>query len=547
MSFADNLFGYVQDVNNFLNGVAGNASINTVPQVAVDSRTSASFGTLTAARKPFKPFIIGFIPPDALVNYVPIDVINKNIADVTGSTAQGQSASAGLSNTGAVYAGSPNQVQAARTTFSQQELGDALYQSLKSRGFSDDQASTLVPLMVGQIGAEITKTNDGTSFITNNYNIGNVHMAAAGQYNTPGVPSSGYAVSPTTPRGGTFVLGNDSYGANQKIPDGAKVGDSYPVYFQASTSLQDSTNKWLDTLSNWPGVTDATNAQDYTTALLSTQQGGSGIKGSYFTGPPTLYARNIDAGQNRYLQATGGVVTPSNADTVANATSDNSKLGVGVMVSGDITDIDATDPLSFVAGRNIRATTDQDRARVVSLQVAQINAQIKAIQQTPPLSTLINPQEFTRSYENSFDAPKARRGHIVHTWLEKPLIISCKGQTAGSYVFDSTSGAGGLTNRYRCRALSYRNLMSLVRIYKNNGYIYTGNAFGGGANANMPLLAMSVYVYFDDHLYIGSFNEFSISDSADRPFNFEYSLSFNVRYDIQLTVSDSQLVGLATA
>lgn len=542
MSFADNLFGYVQDVNNFLNGVAGNAAINTVPQVAVDSRTASSFGTLTAAKKPFKPFIIGFIPPDALVNYVPIDVINKNIADITGSTVQGQSASAGLSNTGAVYAGSPNQVQAARTTFSQQELGDALYQSLKSRGFSDTDAARLVPLMVGQIGSEIRKTPDG-SFVTNNYNIGNVHMAAAGQYNTPGVPSSGYAVAPTVPRGGTFVLTNDSYGANQKIPEGAKVNDSYPVYVQASTSLQESTNKWLDTLSQWPGVTDATNAQEYTQALLSTQQGGSGIKGSYFTGPVGAYTRNVEFGQNQFLQKTGGVVTPSNADTVASATSDNSKLNVGVMASGDITDIDATDPLSFVAGRNIRATTDQDKSRVVSLQVAQINAQIKAIQQTPPLSTLINPQEFTRSYENSFDAPKARRGHIIHTWLEKPMVISCKGQTAGSYVFDSTSGAGGLTNRYRCRALSYRNLMSLVRIYKNNGYIYTGDAFGTG-NGNTPLIAMSIYIYYDGRVYIGSFDSFSITDDANTPYSFTYNFTFNVRYDIDISVSDAQLVGL---
>jgi hypothetical protein len=548
MSFADNLFGYVQDINSFLNGVAGNASINTIPQVAVDSRTSASFGTLTAARKPFKPFIIGFIPPDALVNYIPIDVINKNIADVTGSTVQDQSASAGAGsstfdlNLAALRpsSNSPNEMQPARTPFTQKDLGDAMYQSLKTAGVPDTDAARLVPLMVGNINAE------NSSNTCKNYNLGNLQTGKSGQYNDPSDPNSGFAVPPVPPNGGIFVLGTNFYGPNQKLPDGVKVNDAYPTYYQASLTLQDATNKWVvQTVKNWPGVLNASSPQDYAQALLSTSQGGSG-RGPYYTADPRVYTNLITVGQSAYLRATGGIVTPSNSDTVANATSDDSKLSVGVMASGDITDIDATDPLSFVAGRNIRATTDQDRARVVSLQTAQVNAQIRAIQQTPPLSMLINPQEFTRSYEHSFDAPKARRGHIVHTWLEKPMVINCKGQTAGSYVFDSTSGAGGLTNRYRCRALSYRNLMSLVRIYKNNGYIYTGNAFGD-MNGNMPLIAMSVYIYFDSHLYIGSFDSFSISDEADHPFSFSYSFSFNVRYDIQLTVNDSQLVGLATS
>lgn len=536
MAFSDNLFSYIQDVNNYLSGVSGRTIINTVSQIAIDSRASASFGTVAASKRTFKPFIVGFIPPDVLVNFIPIDIVNKNIATVTGSTAKGLSASTGVASKS-----SPLELKPTVTKFNQRDLGDALYNSLRNKGLSDADAAHLVPLMVGQVSSEITHNNG--IFSTKNYNIGNMHSSSPGSYNDPSNPKSGIKDAPPIPNGGTFVLGTDTFGKNQTIPEGAKVGDKYPVYFQASNSLQESTDKWVsDTTGKWPGVLTASNPQDYTQALLSEKQGGSGKVGSYFTSDPTDYARNLAFGQNAYLRETGGIVTPSSGEIVQNAVSSTEKLSINVMAPGSITDFETEDPLGFVAGRNIRVTQDQDRARIVALQVAQLNTQIKSIQSIPPLSTLINPQEFTRSYEHSIDTPKARRGHIIHMWLEKPMIIACKGVTAASYVFNEV-GDGGLSNKYRVRSLSYRNLISLVRIYKNNGFIYTGNAFGD-QNGNIPFLTMSIFIYYDGHLYIGSFDDFNITDEAEKPFNFQYNFRFTVRYDIESSVSDGQLSGL---
>ena len=73
-------------------------------------------------------------------------------------------------------------------------------------------------------------------------------------------------------------------------------------------------------------------------------------------------------------------------------------------------------------------------------------------------------------------------------------------------------------------------------IYKNNGVIFAG----GASQPGIPILACSIYIYYDNHVYIGSFNDFSIDDDASKPFNMGYSFSFDVRYD--LDIDSSQLV-----
>jgi hypothetical protein len=205
-----------------------------------------------------------------------------------------------------------------------------------------------------------------------------------------------------------------------------------------------------------------------------------------------------------------------------------------LMVYGKVTQAE-TDDLTLRLGRNI-AFASKERLKVVEEQTAALQKQIDIINSTPPLLMLVNPSEFTRGYEHSADSSvKGRYGHIVQVWLERPMKISGRGVTAGQYAIVG-GGFGGLTTENRVHSLSYQSLMSLVMIYKNNGVIFAGSE----SQAGIPILACSIYIYYDNHIYIGSFNDFSIEDNASKPFNMTYNFSFDVRYD--LDIDSSQLI-----
>lgn len=214
------------------------------------------------------------------------------------------------------------------------------------------------------------------------------------------------------------------------------------------------------------------------------------------------------------------------------------KPSPGVMTAGNVTDAESDDPLRQT-GRNIRVATE--RLEVAAVQTRELQAQIDAARRCGSLLMLVNPREFTRNHEHTVDSPKVRRGHVTHAWLEKPLSITSRGVTAAQYAVNA-SGDGGLTHQNRVNSLSYRNLMSLVMLFKNNGNLFTSAPSGDPLNAGIPLVSCSVFIYYDGNVYVGSFDEFSITDSADKPHNLEYSWKFTARYEFDVSsVSDAAI------
>jgi hypothetical protein len=201
---------------------------------------------------------------------------------------------------------------------------------------------------------------------------------------------------------------------------------------------------------------------------------------------------------------------------------------VGIMTgSMEVDGQENKDPLKQL-GRNL--SVDDSRLVATSKIVEDMNRQIQNLCLTPPLVLLINPRSFTRSYEHSIDYAGGWRGQITSIWLEKPISISGSGSTASQYVL-SPDGYGGLSNTNRVYSLSYQNLMSLMMTYRNNGWIYSGGT-SGETNVGVPVLGLNVFIYYDGHIYLGSFDSFSITESADKPFNMDYSFEFTARYDL---------------
>lgn len=164
--------------------------------------------------------------------------------------------------------------------------------------------------------------------------------------------------------------------------------------------------------------------------------------------------------------------------------------------------------------------------------VFQIGAALQAIAETPPLRMLVNPSSFRVSSDKVInESAWGRNGPIEHHWGDNQDKIEGSGKIAATYSMDAVTGEGpGLTRNARQYSKSYQNLLSLWLIYRNNAGVYLPDPIGskGGHNANLALIG-SVYLYYDDIMYIGSFDSFSITESDTAPYTVEYSFSFTVR------------------
>ena len=205
----------------------------------------------------------------------------------------------------------------------------------------------------------------------------------------------------------------------------------------------------------------------------------------------------------------------------------------------------------------------------LNAQVNMINATLQAIQtmkNTPPLQMLVNPQSFKLSAEKIVsDGEWGRNGPIVEHWGEQLDKLECSGKVAAFYSIDASGGSStsaspgnfgystqqtfaggaagggpGITRIARQYSAAYQNFLSLWLLYKNNGGIFLNPAQltpSVPGNTSSPLSAQptnlsvlgSIYIYYDNILYLGSFDSFNLTESETAPYTLEYNFTFTVR------------------
>ena len=528
--------------------------LNTSHQYKTIATGDQLFGTLTLANRPIKPFIIGFIPPDIEVNFVPVERDQKQLSAITSNPAKSTTpANAEQSS-----------VTAATTTLSSgnakpaSSLPDSFYTALAqtARNIGASPADLLL-VLYSESGLNPAAANhvDGDK---------NKPIQALGinQITPIAVPSSGMTMDFW--KNGYGQLSAEEqlpyaeryfksmYKGAYSTPDQLYVVNFAPAYIAKAQDrnavLYPQYNKDGSINNNWKQNKGLNPNGDITVGDLTRAMYANANRADFksqlarlesVVGKDAAYAKNAPSGSTTPLPSVTVSGAPSNAaadSTSAPASADvESPTEVGkIMYGGNITDPETGDPLRRT-GRNIRVSNT--RSQIVQQQVDELNNQINAVKNIPPLLMLVNPSSFNRSYEPTIDKPKARAGHVVQMWLERPLTISCSGQSAGQYVVDA-SGSGGITHQNRLHSLSYKNVMSLALMYRNNGVIYSGDSIQSlvdAGNSGIPILAMSMFIYFDGHVYIGSFDDFSITDAAEKPFTLSYSWKFTARYDVDVS------------
>ncbi len=481
--------------------------------------TGEILGTLSGASTPSKPFIVGLIPPDVSVNFVPVQ---KNQSTLT------------TLSTTASLAGPSTAVPVPKGFTTAMQHSSQFYQKLSQVASSiGANPADMLAVMLNESGTNPAAINhpirpDGTRDTSVIQAVGLIQFTQTAISNRS---FGGVTLDQISRMSDTDQLDlvqkyykNCNYGGNYPSTGALYLANFAPAFLKQANSpntviFTQGSNNYFQNQGLDHGRKGFITVGDMTTQM-------DAIKGT--PAYQQLLSALNSSTNNKYQYPDPTIPSP---DATPPATT-------SIMTNANVTAQDASaDPLASQLGRNIQIANGQ-RQQAVQKQTNYLSQQISLIQSMPSLMMLVNPSEFSRSYEHTTDPVKTRSGYVVNMWLERPMVISSKGVTAAQYAFRS-DGSGGLSHFNRIQSASYQNLMSLVSIFKNNGNIFTDTSFGDG-NQGIPLISISLYIYYDNHIYIGSFDEFDIVDDGNKPFNLSYNWKFTVRYDIDTTqVSDT--------
>lgn len=189
---------------------------------------------------------------------------------------------------------------------------------------------------------------------------------------------------------------------------------------------------------------------------------------------------------------------------------------------------------------------DAQRMYLLKVQLA-----LREMANTPPLRLLVNPNTFSvKSQKIASDGSWGRNGPIIEFWGDDQDKISGAGQVAAFYSLDADPqlgrGGPGLTRHARNHSLAWQNLQSLYLLYRNNGGMYLSDMSQQDRDVVLAT-AGSVYLFYDNILYIGCFDSLNLTEADLKPFTLEYTFEFTVRAAFLLEFASDFSYGGAAA
>ena len=147
--------------------------------------------------------------------------------------------------------------------------------------------------------------------------------------------------------------------------------------------------------------------------------------------------------------------------------------------------------------------------------VADIYMQMLQMFRTPPLLLLVNPTSMNVTYAKiQAHQERTRYGYVFQSWGEQLPVLNFSGRIGAFYGGESQGGrrrfmsleetthVSGVQEAARKVSPAFQNLMNLLKIYRNNGYIRDNV---GKSQAN-HLIGM-VEIAYDGVRYIGHFDK----------------------------------------
>lgn len=203
-------------------------------------------------------------------------------------------------------------------------------------------------------------------------------------------------------------------------------------------------------------------------------------------------------------------------------------------------------PQSLTFGNDIRSTFEGSETSAITPEQTQILQRASDVAEEPALTgaalpalpmhisipgkdgfraefvMLMNPENLNHGKTNSISFDYTRKGYITQLWGPNQDILTSTGKTASFMV------AGvGITNFFRKKSFSFLNFMALMTAYRNNGYQMLDPTDTQGVTRVVQTVS-GVEIFYDNQIYSGHFNNFTMDEDAEHPYIFNYNFEFVV-------------------
>lgn len=151
---------------------------------------------------------------------------------------------------------------------------------------------------------------------------------------------------------------------------------------------------------------------------------------------------------------------------------------------------------------------------------------------------LVNPSQMQVNNQKLQGDYITRSGPKAEFWGNKPIELNFDGSSGGFYGLDNEGS--GYNRRNFFSTLSFKNIVSLVTFYKNNGLVYGDTDLSGSSLGSKVIREKDVRrvdlveLTYRDKSYLGSFNSMNLSFSSSNPARVSYSFSFTAYREITL-------------
>jgi len=137
-----------------------------------------------------------------------------------------------------------------------------------------------------------------------------------------------------------------------------------------------------------------------------------------------------------------------------------------------------------------------------------------------------NPQSLKVKYSKNVTRIQTRGGFVEQHWGDAPTNLDLEAVTGG--FMRLYSGLSNITStKYgggRRETIAYDKYLDLLALFQNNGSVFD-------ARGNIVLQGI-IKVTFDEGVWLGWFQTFTVTESADKSYMFDMSASFTVHKEI---------------
>jgi hypothetical protein len=141
----------------------------------------------------------------------------------------------------------------------------------------------------------------------------------------------------------------------------------------------------------------------------------------------------------------------------------------------------------------------------------------------------VNPNTMSVQYEKVIERLQTKGGYVEQHWGEGARSIDFTAATGGfkrlyTGLSNITGGSGLDTLGTRRETIAYDKYLDFLALFHNNGSVYDGTG--------QIVFQGVVKILFDGGIYLGWFNNFVVTEAADKPYQFELTTSFTVKHEI---------------